>query len=68
MSALFGPFAELVSILIGALCAYFGAMKAMGERLAVLEERSTNHNERLNSVRGDLDRLTARVDRISEKQ
>lgn len=49
----------IVSNIIGAVVAYFGAMMAMRERLMKVETRLDAHKEDIDSIRGQLRDLRA---------
>lgn len=56
-----------VSMLVGALAAYYGARNAMQERLARLEANHENTRNDIAELRSRVDDAHARINRIIEK-
>lgn len=56
-----------VSLIVGALAAYYGARNAMQERLARLEANHESTRNDITELRGRVDDAHARINRIIEK-
>ncbi len=55
-----------ISLIVGALAAYYGAKNAMQERLARLEANHENTRSDITEIRARVDDAHARINRIIE--
>lgn len=58
----------LLSVIVGAVAAYFGAFNAMRERMAKIEARQDGHDDDIRELRASVARLDDRVNRYIESR
>lgn len=56
-----------VSVIVGAMAAYFGAFNAMRERMAKIEAQQTAHSDDINQLRKELMTERERINRLIER-